>query len=100
MFEPAVRHSGLGGQGSRKMPVSLAAHGGENGLALARAEHEEVAKLGANAAPLFPVARAHAPVQPPVEVRHGAVIECSGLEQLGRSTEAVRSWSCGVIGSL
>lgn len=54
-FEPGVRHLGLCGQGSRQVPVALAADGGENGLALTCAECEEVAHLGARAAPLLPV---------------------------------------------
>ena len=73
-FEPLVCHPGLCCQGSRKMPVSLAAEGGENGLTFARAEREEMANLGANAPPLLPVAHANAPPQPPIEFRHGSIV--------------------------
>ena len=93
--EPVIRHPGLCSQGSREMPISLAAQGGENGLAFSRAEREEVADLGANASPLFPVAHADAPSQPPIELRHGTVVVRDGevtppaSEVLGELVEPV-----------
>jgi hypothetical protein len=73
-FEPMVCHPGLCGQGSRKMPVSLATQGGENGLTFARTEREQVANHGAHTAPLFPVTHANAPSQPTIKLRHGSEV--------------------------
>lgn len=72
--KPLVRHTGLGRQGFRQMPIRLTAQGSENRLTFARTERNEVSDLGACATPLCPVAHAHASSQPPIEFRHGAVV--------------------------
>ena len=71
--EPLVRHAGLRRQGSRQMPIGLAAQGGEDGLAFARTQRQQMANFGTHPPPLFPVTHADAPSQPLVETGHGAV---------------------------
>ena len=97
-FEPVIGQSCLGCQGPGQMPVAFAAHGGQDGLALARSQGQEVADLGAHVttyfpvgrpsgqptavqnrsrrfcAPLFPVTHADAPPQPLIQFGDRAVV--------------------------
>ncbi len=69
--QPVIRHPGLGGQRPGQVPIALGAERRQYCLPFARPQSQEVAHLGADAAPLFPVAHAHPPTQPvvPFELR-------------------------------
>jgi hypothetical protein len=72
-FEPVVGHPGLGGQRPGQVPVPLTTHCGQDRLAKLRAQSQPVAPLGANLAPLFPVAPADPSSPPAVQFRDGSI---------------------------
>lgn len=51
-FEPVVRHTGLGGERPRQMPVALGAQRRHDCLPFSRSQGQQVANLGAHLAPL------------------------------------------------
>jgi len=66
-FQPFVAHRGLGRQDSCQVPVSFGTQRGQNRLALARFQGQQVSNIGAGLAPLFPVAHPHPSSKPVVQ---------------------------------
>lgn len=65
-LQPIVRHSGLGGQRPRQVPVSFATEPGSDSLPFARPRCQQLTHLGARFAPLLPETYPYLSTQPAV----------------------------------
>ena len=73
-LEPIVRHPRLRPQRPRQVPVAFAADRRQNRRSLSGTERKKMAHLRASLAPLLPVAHAHTPAQPLIELRDRTVV--------------------------
>lgn len=74
VFQPVIGHPGLGGQRPRQVPVAFAAQRRQDSVPFARSDPDQISHLGPHITPLLPVAHAHPPAQPLIQLRDRAVV--------------------------
>ena len=74
ILQPLIGHTGMGGQSSGHGPRAVSVHARADGGTQKGAEFEQFPNLGAAPSPLFPVAHAHPPPDPTVDLRDVAVL--------------------------